>query len=850
MNKNFANNIPIMKSEMFLFLDAMEKYFKNRIKNEPVHEIISEGLKIFSNIKRVKLAAFLSVEPDTFTFKLSVSEPAEEFNRAQVIYNSLLDEGIISTVLNSGNSQFFKNTEKESIFIVIPLFDPSGIQGILFLEITGENIDLSFYQKAFDLHANQLTIFLSNNRLNKKLRNVKALLEQKLAYRTESIKQKQRELQIILDSINTGVFIIEKNTFEIIDVNNMALSTLGFEKSTIIGKNRKQLSPLWNYKGENFSSGNITGEIEIFNNLNTTIPILNSIKIINLNGQDYLLESFIDISRIKNAESEQRDSEYRFRIIFENASFGMALTDENFEIIEGNNAFRKMVGCTLNDLKNKKIFDYIYQHDMTVFYKYFSSGALLNKNNELRFVNSNKDLLWCKITATVLRYSVEAIYYKLFMIEDISSIVSSKDTLYRQTNLLMGVADATNALLTLSDYEKAIKLSIESLGKASEVDRVYIAKNRDSEMFENSLIELAYEWHSENCGAGGEKEFPVNFTYANFFPGWYEDLSEGRTIHGYIGKNDIPGMKYFGFVNVKSTMIVPIFVDSSFWGFLGFDDRKKEKIWSEVEESILKATAAGIGGAIKIVESQRELLIAKEKAERSNQLKSEFLAQMSHEIRTPINSILSFSGLIKEDLQAKLNPEYKSCFNAINSAGERIIRTVDMILNMSDLQSGGFETNPSEYELYSSVFENLEEEFTHKANEKGIEFIVRKPEFSTKIKGDEYTISQIFVNLIDNAIKYTYEGNVEISFEEHDSSGFKAKIKDTGIGISEEFFPRLFEPFAQEEQGYTRRYEGNGLGLALVKKYCDLNNVEINVNSSKGIGTTFSLLFGRSNGFS
>jgi signal transduction histidine kinase len=83
-------------------------------------------------------------------------------------------------------------------------------------------------------------------------------------------------------------------------------------------------------------------------------------------------------------------------------------------------------------------------------------------------------------------------------------------------------------------------------------------------------------------------------------------------------------------------------------------------------------------------------------------------------------------------------------------------------------------------------------------------------------------------------------------FENHTKSRFKAKIIDTGIGISEEFFPRLFEPFAQEEQGYTRRYEGNGLGLALVKKYCDLSNVKIKVESSKGIGTTFSLLFEKS----
>ena len=302
-------------------------------------------------------------------------------------------------------------------------------------------------------------------------------------------------------------------------------------------------------------------------------------------------------------------------------------------------------------------------------------------------------------------------------------------------------------------------------------------------------------------------------------------------------------MKYIEPSEVKSIMIVPIFVNSTFWGFLGFDDSKKEKIWSEVEESILKATAAGIGGAIKIKESQEELIKAKNKAEKSDLLKSEFLAQMSHEIRTPVNSILSFSGLIKDEFEPRLSDEYRACFNAINRAGDRIIRTVDMILNMSDLQTGSYEVNPSEYNLYDSIKNNLSEEFSQKAKEKGLSFLLYEPEFPTVIKADEYTITQIFANLFDNALKYTAKGHVEVSFENKGNSGIVTKIKDTGIGISEEFLPRMFEPFTQEEQGYTRRYEGNGLGLALVKKYCDLCNITIHVDSTKGKGTTFNLRF-------
>jgi signal transduction histidine kinase len=108
---------------------------------------------------------------------------------------------------------------------------------------------------------------------------------------------------------------------------------------------------------------------------------------------------------------------------------------------------------------------------------------------------------------------------------------------------------------------------------------------------------------------------------------------------------------------------------------------------------------------------------------------------------------------------------------------------------------------------------------------------------------DEYTLSQIFANLLDNAIKYTEKGEVKIIISADKDAGLVCSISDTGIGMSNEFLGRVFEPFTQEEQGYTRKFEGNGLGLALVKEYCDLNKIEISLKSEKGEGTVFSLRF-------
>ena len=123
---------------------------------------------------------------------------------------------------------------------------------------------------------------------------------------------------------------------------------------------------------------------------------------------------------------------------------------------------------------------------------------------------------------------------------------------------------------------------------------------------------------------------------------------------------------------------------------------------------------------------------------------------------------------------------------------------------------------------------------------RGFDFYIEINTKHTKILADQYTITQLLINLIDNALKYTISGSVKIKVESDDKFVI-IKIIDTGIGISEEFIPTLFEPFLQEEMGYTRSFEGNGLGLALVKKYLELNNGTIEVKSKKGTGSTFSV---------
>jgi len=242
---------------------------------------------------------------------------------------------------------------------------------------------------------------------------------------------------------------------------------------------------------------------------------------------------------------------------------------------------------------------------------------------------------------------------------------------------------------------------------------------------------------------------------------------------------------------------------------------------------------------------EKELIEAKQKAEQSDRLKSEFLAQMSHEIRTPINVILNIANMILEDHYFDADEDTKATFSILDSAGKRITRTIDLILNMAEVQVGAYDYSPRRFDLFSDMYNLYYREFTKISEEKGIEFKWTKNTDNALITADVYSVSQIFSNLLYNAVKFTNIGEVEVIFLRNEKEHLIVQFKDSGIGIEQDFMLHVFEIFSQEDRGHTRQFEGNGLGLALVKSYCELNKIKIQIESRKGVGTTVNLTFPR-----
>jgi signal transduction histidine kinase/CheY-like chemotaxis protein len=287
---------------------------------------------------------------------------------------------------------------------------------------------------------------------------------------------------------------------------------------------------------------------------------------------------------------------------------------------------------------------------------------------------------------------------------------------------------------------------------------------------------------------------------------------------------------------IYTTMIIIVLL-GSFLAFVLFSNNKRLQLLKELDSERLKLEE-------RVDQRTKEFLHAKEEAEHLASIKSEFLANMSHEIRTPMNGVIGLTNILLDC--DDLPPKQKNYLEKIKYSSDQLLTVINDILDFSKIESGNINIEKHPFSI-NSVVDYIKTTFEHQALEKGIEFTIDiSPDVHSDLMGDIVRINQVLLNLCSNAIKFTSQGKVSLTIQAEETSNKQEpiliifKVKDSGIGISPEKTPHLFEAFTQEDSSTTRNFGGTGLGLTISRRLCKIMGGDISVTSTPNIGSEFT----------
>ena len=495
-----------------------------------------------------------------------------------------------------------------------------------------------------------------------------------------------------------------------------------------------------------------------------------------------------EITDRKNQEEIIVSAEKKFKSIFKDAAVGIAICTTQGKFIEVNKKLLSILGYTEKELFTKDFKQISHPEDLKkdlINISKVLKGEMDSYSTEKRYIKKDKSIVWGNVTASLVNYENEGPDYFIAVINDITKQKNLQERVkLRQENFIHIFNTVSEAIFIQDKNGCFIDVNKGVLDMYGYTKNELIGKTP-------KYLSIDDEKQVEEVAKIFQKVFKTG--YSDQFEFW------GRRKDGSIFPKDVIANKgtYFG----EDVLILTI---------RDVTERKK------VED---------------------ELVIAKNKAEESNQLKLAFLANMSHEIRTPMNAIIGFSDLLKE---SESKAEHEEFTNIISENSKQLLRLIDDVILYSRLQSEIINLNLKTFKV-SDLISKILKSFEIYSNNKNIKLqsILNKEDSNLLIEADYDKIWQVLTNLISNALKYTLKGNVTIGFSVKDKL-IEFYVEDSGMGISKEEIPLIFDRFYRTPRVQDDAIRGTGLGLSISKEIVEILGGNISVKSEINKGSKFS----------
>ncbi|MFQ6612963.1 MAG: PAS domain S-box protein [Fidelibacterota bacterium] len=614
---------------------------------------------------------------------------------------------------------------------------------------------------------------------------------------SEALQESEERFRGLVNTAPIGIAIHQEGKFVL--VNDYMLKMTGYTREEIIGMPvleilvPEQREQVWKRVQEMIRTGEPApaSEEHILTRDGQIIYAMVAGTPITYQGKPSVEVSAIDITEIKKVERARRESEQQYRSLVENSILGMAVYRPEKPYSFCNPRMAEITGYSVEELQSPG-FDFICLFDP--------------QDHKTIKMLTKKRLSGEKIDPYVMPITSKQGERKYVEINNIYFDFSGEPAVQMQ---YLEVTERYQALQALTESEEKFRRVIEQSN-----DGIYVLQGERFLFINPRFTDLV--------GYKLDEISDPDFDFMDLVAPEGQKVLEKRAADRARGKT--PPTRYV-FKGLRKDGL----------------KRDFEVSVTEVEWENKAATLGILQDVTEREESRVALERAYEKAQEGERVKSLFLANMSHEIRTPLNTILGFTDLVEQSVGDRVAPDEREFFETIRNSGQRLMHTIHEILDMSQIEAKTFSVNLESLDLVVLMKMATEPLFS-KAEKKGLTLKVHSAISLAPVEADEHCVVQAVGNVVDNAIKYTNEGRIDVELKAGNGE-FLLQVRDTGIGIAREHQQKIFEVFTQESEGYNKEFQGVGLGLSLVKQYLNVCQATIELESEKGVGSKFTMHF-------